>query len=717
LNERREVILPDLAAWTRAHTTDESLLEALWMHQSVNVVNAPLLEKLLTAKDGRIRAAATRVLSYWHDRVNEPHRLLAKLVIDDHPRVRLEAVRALAKIPTARSAELVLSALNRPMDNFLDYAIWLSINDLATPWIEAIQSGAWAIEGREKELEFGLRAVEPRLASSVLSSLWQNNKIPRDGSGPWIELIGRAGSSAELKQLFDLATTGKLDPSANARTLTALAEAARLRNLRPASDLKAVAPFLKSTDEKVQLPAVQLAGLWKQSETAPALFELAENANTSATLRAAAFQSLRGLGGKDIQQKLRELTADAKPLPVRQQAAQTLVFLDPNSSGSASAAVQVLSATTAEDQALALWRSLLSTKGAPASLAKALPKTGLPPVVARTGLRVAREGGRKEPELVLALARHVESDDESKNLSPVELQELAATAQKDGKADRGEKLYRRPELGCISCHAIGGVGGKVGPDLTSIGASAQMDYLVESVLFPNRKIKEGYHAILVETKDGEEVSGVLVRETPEALVLRDVTNREISVPKANVNKKSLAGSLMPSGLIDTLSAQEQYDLYEFLSQLGKPGPYDASRSTVARSWKLFAASIDIAQFGDERVLQQNFTEKEWVPSASLVDGRLPKTELQARLGASSRNSSELYALAQFSAPKDGPITFELENLEANPVWVDGKPISPKPSVQLQLPAGTHNILVKLDGKKLPEFIRVKSSDGTFLPLQ
>jgi HEAT repeat protein len=80
---------------------------------------------LSQAKDPHIRAAATRVLSYWHKDVKDPLDLLAARIGDEHPRVRLEAARALARIPTARSAELVLSALDKPLDKHLEYAIWL----------------------------------------------------------------------------------------------------------------------------------------------------------------------------------------------------------------------------------------------------------------------------------------------------------------------------------------------------------------------------------------------------------------------------------------------------------------------------------------------------------------------------------------------------------------------------------------------------------------
>src|SRR5262249_15508976 len=151
---------------------------------------------------------------------------------------------------------------------------------------------------------------------------------------------------------------------------------------------------------------------------------------------------------------------------------------------------------------------------------RALPKTGLSPNMAKAGLRAAREEGRSEPDLVWALTRGADLESDTQALSESELKQLAATASADGDPVRGENIFRRTALSCTSCHAIGGVGGKVGPDLTSIGASSPVDYLIESVLYPNRKIKEGYHSIMVETKDGLEYSGVLVSENTDQLVLR-----------------------------------------------------------------------------------------------------------------------------------------------------------------------------------------------------
>ena len=87
------------------------LTEALWVHQWLNVVDEALLKRMLRSPDFHARAAATRVLCYWRDRVNDPLALLKVQAADDHPRVRLEAVRACSFFKTRQAAEVALEAL------------------------------------------------------------------------------------------------------------------------------------------------------------------------------------------------------------------------------------------------------------------------------------------------------------------------------------------------------------------------------------------------------------------------------------------------------------------------------------------------------------------------------------------------------------------------------------------------------------------------------
>ncbi|HZV35937.1 MAG TPA: hypothetical protein VFB72_15280, partial [Verrucomicrobiae bacterium] len=265
-------------------------------------------------------------------------------------------------------------------------------------------------------------------------------------------------------------------------------------------------------------------------------------------------------------------------------------------------------------------------------------------------------------------------------------------------------------------------GGKVGPDLTSIGASAQPDYLVESVIYPNRKIKEGYHSVLVETKDGEELAGILVRENTEQLVLRDSTDKEITIPKNTVKSRTLGNSLMPSGLVDTLSTAQQLDLYSFLIALGKPGPFDASKGNVARFWKLYPKTLDVSQFGDEKILDTKLSDAKWTAAYSLVDGHLLKSEMEAVLNPVKwRDPDSIFAGTTLQVSGSVPVEFKLAGCsKETAVWLDGKPVKLSPAADgscaghVQPAPGKHTLVVKLPAAKLPDYLKADVSGGTFL---
>jgi glucose/arabinose dehydrogenase len=109
---------------------EHDLLEALWVHQYHNVVNEQLLKQMLRSPDFHARAAATRVLCYWRDRVQDPLGLLRVQANDEHPRVRLEAVRACSFFTTPEAAEIALQALNHPMDRYVKYTLDETMNTL-----------------------------------------------------------------------------------------------------------------------------------------------------------------------------------------------------------------------------------------------------------------------------------------------------------------------------------------------------------------------------------------------------------------------------------------------------------------------------------------------------------------------------------------------------------------------------------------------------------
>ena len=95
---------------------EHAMVEALWVHQWMNVVDTKLLENRLKSPDFHTRAAATRVLCYWRDRVPGALELLRTMATDESPRVRLEAVRTCSFFPEAKAAHVALASLKFPAD-------------------------------------------------------------------------------------------------------------------------------------------------------------------------------------------------------------------------------------------------------------------------------------------------------------------------------------------------------------------------------------------------------------------------------------------------------------------------------------------------------------------------------------------------------------------------------------------------------------------------
>lgn len=128
-------VIAALKKWTAAlDQTDKAyehhLLEALWVHQWHNVVDEDLLKRMLRSPDFHARAAATRVLCYWRDRVANPLVLLKAQVNDESPRVRLEAVRACSFFRIPQAAEVALEVLNHSTDYYLKYTLDETMNTL-----------------------------------------------------------------------------------------------------------------------------------------------------------------------------------------------------------------------------------------------------------------------------------------------------------------------------------------------------------------------------------------------------------------------------------------------------------------------------------------------------------------------------------------------------------------------------------------------------------
>ena len=138
-----------------------------------------------------------------------------------------------------------------------------------------------------------------------------------------------------------------------------------------------------------------------------------------------------------------------------------------------------------------------------------------------------------------------------------------------GNPARGAIIFSSPTQACLSCHQVGVHGGQVGPELSQIAKQRPFQELVASLWNPQGKVEDRYRAIAILLADGSMIRGYRVSESDEHLVIRDYTNdAEKVVEQSDIEAVKEIGSLMPTGLMDALSTQEQYDLLAFLNQLG-----------------------------------------------------------------------------------------------------------------------------------------------------
>jgi putative heme-binding domain-containing protein len=134
-----------------------------------------------------------------------------------------------------------------------------------------------------------------------------------------------------------------------------------------------------------------------------------------------------------------------------------------------------------------------------------------------------------------------------------------------GDIRRGQSVFNSQRAACSACHAVGYLGGAIGPDLTKIGAIRTERDLLESILFPSASFVRGYEPVSVMTKRGVPVNGLIKRDAPEEVVVTVSATEEVRIPRADIESIAPgAVSIMPAGLDQLLSERDLADLIAFL---------------------------------------------------------------------------------------------------------------------------------------------------------
>ena len=153
-----------------------------------------------------------------------------------------------------------------------------------------------------------------------------------------------------------------------------------------------------------------------------------------------------------------------------------------------------------------------------------------------------------------------------------EMSDLRSWARRlgSGKGDpvAGRRIFFHPKVAlCATCHRHSGRGVVLGPDLSAVAARDDEDWLLHAILQPNKDVAPQFYPWLITTKDGEEFTGILLRKGGRSgkEFYRNSAGREHAIAKADiVARRELKSSMMPEGLLASLTDQEIRDLLAFL---------------------------------------------------------------------------------------------------------------------------------------------------------
>jgi putative membrane-bound dehydrogenase-like protein len=285
------------------------------------------------------------------------------------------------------------------------------------------------------------------------------------------------------------------------------------------------------------------------------LLDLASAPASAESLAASAVGTVLGLAGDDMV-KPRLAAADAA-------AQRLLVALGVRGDGRARKLLEGLLAdadTRPETKAAVVAALARSQQGAQAvvALAKDGKLTGALPQAAAVAIAACPWGDvRQAAADVLPMPKA-----KGGALPP-----LADLLKRNGNAGHGKAVFAGTGT-CAKCHVVGGDGKNVGPNLSGIGAKLSRQALYEAILAPSAAISHSYETYTALLDDDRAMTGLLVSQSPEAVVIRGADGVDQTLAAADVGELvKQPVSLMPADLATALSAEELVDLVAWLESL------------------------------------------------------------------------------------------------------------------------------------------------------
>ncbi len=548
-----------------------------------------------------VRHAAVHAVSVRRD----PQALAALLAMlaQDTPAVRRAALEAIGRLENAAAVPAILASI-RPDALEIEHASIYALIEIQAAAAAATRAGLSSsnplvvraamialdqIPGGElkaSEVVERLESHEPLVRAAALVTASKHpdwggelegyfrgkiaaglaSEAERDETARRLALF--AGNSKIQALVAEYAAKPTADPSIRAMMLRVPAQA----NLGEAPALwsEAVRAVVASGEVALLADAAAAAralGARREikADLAEALLHASENASIPLDIRLAA---LAAVPSKSLRLSpalfamLRDRLQPEQPVATRLAAADVLARADLDA-----ARLVALADVFRGAGALEAGRLLPAfEKSSDAQVGRALASTLATAPVLR-GLRVDQlktAFAKQGPEIQAAAARLYDVINVDASRQQSKLKQLLASL-KQGDVRRGQAVFNGTKAACRACHAIGYVGGRVGPDLTRIGGIRDERDLLESIVFPSASFVRSFEPVVVATKDGRVVSGVLLKDAADEVVLATGPTDEARIARDNIDEMRPGSvSVMPAGFDQQLAPGELADLIAYL---------------------------------------------------------------------------------------------------------------------------------------------------------
>ncbi|MDH5399659.1 MAG: hypothetical protein OEX02_16025, partial [Cyclobacteriaceae bacterium] len=370
-------------------------LEGLWLLAALNEYNESLLLSSLRSGTPQERAAAVRMLAHWKKQSEHPE-ILAQLIADPHPQVRLETLHALrqmgaqqASLPgeitvgmgSRQAVELAVKVLDLPMDDNLEFALDLTLTQLEEAWLPVIAQGEKLFGGEvNKQMYALLTSDDPRAIAPINHLLSQSGVDGALANKAWL-LLAKIGDAPTRSTIL-----AKAVKEENISLLRAMVNAPLANNAVP-DHLELLAPLFAHEQAMFRIEGLKLAGRWKAHQYAAHVTKnLLNTAVRNEKLEAC--RALAAMGQVEEVKKMAQSDTD-----LENRTAATVVWIEEETAAAANNAVDLLAGLTVPELAELIFSTFRKMEEGPEVLRKALTDKTIPENIASVGLVTVQTSG------------------------------------------------------------------------------------------------------------------------------------------------------------------------------------------------------------------------------------------------------------------------------------------------------------------------------------